>query len=108
MHYKTETPMPEHRDRSGKTPPFKARSDWPEAAVKRLLSETCDYLFDYGAELSFADEPGKTRVKVRLARNEPKRVPDSELRDALSTVFHAIGANNGRRIYVEELERRKA
>lgn len=103
VHYCIQQPeRPVRGDDSG---PFKARADWPERELKEDFDGVLGMLFDHELEVRWVNEPGKTRVHVLLHADEPKRLPDAELRDALSAVLHAAGANNGRRIYVETLAR---
>lgn len=106
-HYSLRTPLKEERSRGGDTAPFKPRDDWDFGKVSTLMDDTLWRLFNNSVrEVQWVHEPDKTRVHVLLEEGR-KLVPDAELRDALSVVFHAVGANHGRRIYVESLRRVK-
>lgn len=84
---------------------FVPRNDWNEEGVMAVVRRTMWDLFALDATVRAENTSDKTRLYITLHKDEPKLFPDSELRDALSTVLCAIGANQGRRVFVQGLRR---
>ena len=58
---------------------FKPDNNWQAARIDELLGDVCATLFDCPVDCRFINEPNKTRIHIRLAPEEPKRMPDIEL-----------------------------
>lgn len=82
---------------------------WPKDEVGLLVRRTCEAMFSLPFVVSWLpDGQGRevSHLEVTLSPSEPKRTTDAELTEALSRVVNAVGARNGRKIYVERVERR--
>ena len=89
--------------------PYMADPKWPKAAVLHRFDCILRLLFAHPFALVVNDfNPDKTTLVLHLDGRERKLVPDAELTDALSRVFHATGAAVGRRIFVDRVVRRAA
>lgn len=103
-HYSLDSGDVQHAPKGKR--PFEPVDDWPKEELQKLLTWLCQEIFYYPVGIRFIHEQYKTRAHITLDKEEPKKMPDMELQDALSIVMHAIGAKNGRRIYVESMARR--
>lgn len=89
--------------------PWKSEQ-WP-ATKKRLttlLENLCENLFKEPSKLTVEDHGDKTSAYIELSDAEPLLTTDAELQDALSRVFYAVGRANGRKLFLERLQRREA
>lgn len=85
--------------------PFVSRPDWPEAKLREAFEETCEAMFDYPHTIKWENIRDRTQVSITLSPDEPVRIPDPELKDAIGKIIHACGRANGRMIYIESMER---
>ncbi len=91
--------------RRGREPGFVARSDWQRDAVEAMLVGAGRNMFYLPHKLVLEDHGYKSNAYFLLSPEEPRRFVDDMLRSHLSTVFHAIGNANGRRLFVDGVER---
>jgi predicted RNA-binding protein YlqC (UPF0109 family) len=103
IHYRLDTERPGPRI---KEPRYCERADWPKELLMEKLGCVCDAAFNYEWAMDVEHGADKTQIKIALHPDEPVRIPDAEIQDALSRIWHAAGRARGRLIYVERVARK--
>lgn len=104
LHYRLETPRPNGLRKP--EPEFQSRPDWPREMMMAEFQRACTALFELPHWLLATETEDKTRLQLDLHPDEPVHLPDAELQDGLSKVWHAGGRTNGRIIFLDRLHRR--
>lgn len=89
---------------------YEERADWPAERIKECVRDMLQVLFEHPVSVNWFDElrRSKTHIELTLHQDESERVPLADLQRSLEVVVAAVGAANGRRIFLEKLERRQA
>ncbi len=85
--------------------PFRPATNWDSSKTVAQLADVLKQILNHPAAVSFADqEDNKTTIVIRFSEAEKMPVTDAEMAFALSKIFHAIGMQNGRKIFIKQAE----